>query len=123
MRKGMILALIVGVMSLTGCKKQVPTDIVQKSLRSALRLHAPQTTSGMCGTSVKGLSNANVTNVTRKPDGATGTAHISGSPLFAAPGAPRALRRRRRVQVHVHAEDDRSAQAQDHHHHVVPSST
>lgn len=88
MHKGMILALIVGVMSLTGCKKQVPTDIVQKSLRSALRLHAPQTTSGMCGTTVKGLSNANVTNVTRKPDGSTGTAHISGAPLFGSPGAP-----------------------------------
>lgn len=74
-------------MSLVGCKKQVPTDIVQKSLRNALRLHAPQTTSAMCGANVKGLMNANVTNVVRKPDGVTGTAHISGAP-WSAPGAP-----------------------------------
>ena len=87
MRKGMVLALIVGVMSLTGCKKQVPTDIVQKSLRNALRLHAPQTTSAMCGVAVKGLVNANITNVQRGKDGSNGTAHVSGSP-WATPGAP-----------------------------------
>lgn len=82
-----ILTVMIAGMSLTGCKKQVPTDIVQKSLRNALRLHAPQTTSAMCGANVKGLTNANVTNVTRKPDGVTGNAHISGAP-WAAPGAP-----------------------------------
>jgi hypothetical protein len=81
------MAVVVGAMSLLGCKKQVPTDIVQKSLRNALRLHAPQTTSAMCGANVKGLINANVTNVVRKPDGVTGSAHISGAP-WAAPGAP-----------------------------------
>lgn len=78
---------VMSAMSLMGCKKQVPTDIVQKSLRNALRLHAPLTTSGMCGATVKGLINANVTNVVRKPDGVTGTAHISGAP-WTAPGAP-----------------------------------
>jgi hypothetical protein len=84
-----LLALIVGVsaLSLTGCKKQVPTDIVQKSLRNALRSHAPATSSGMCGANVKGLTNANITNVVRKPDGVSGTAHISGSPWL-TPGAP-----------------------------------
>jgi hypothetical protein len=87
MRKGMILALIVGAMSLTGCKKQVPTDIVQKSLRNAFRFHAPLSASGMCGTNVKGLISANITNVQRKPDGSSGTAHVSGAPL-ATPGAP-----------------------------------
>ena len=87
MRKAMVLAVMLGAMSLLGCKKQVPTDIVQKSLRNALRLHAPQTTSGMCGVQVKGLINANITNVVRKPDGATGTAHVSGAP-WSAPGAP-----------------------------------
>lgn len=87
MRKGMVFALIVGLMSLTGCKKQVPTDIVQKSLRNALRLHAPQTTSAMCGLNVKGLVNANITNVQRGKDGSSGTAHVSGSP-WATPGAP-----------------------------------
>ena len=100
-----VVAVMIGAMSLMGCKKQVPTDIVQKSLRNALRLHAPLTTSGMCGANVKGLINANVTNVVRKPDGVTGTAHVSGAP-WTAPGAPRELRGRRRVQVHVHAEDD-----------------
>ena len=87
MRSAMVLAVMVGAMSLVGCKKQVPTDVVQKSLRNALRLHAPQTTSAMCGVNVKGLINANVTNVTRKPDGVTGNAHISGAP-WSAPGAP-----------------------------------
>ena len=83
---GVLVVMIAGV-SLTGCKKQVPTDIVQNSLRNALRLHAPQTTSAMCGANVKGLINANVTAVTRKPDGVTGNAHISGAP-WTAPGAP-----------------------------------
>jgi len=87
MRKGMVLVLIVGVMSLTGCKKQVPTDIVQKSLRNALRLHAPATTSALCGLNVKGLVNANITKVVPSQDGSSGTAHVSGAP-WTAPGAP-----------------------------------
>jgi len=87
MRKGMVLVLIVGVMSLTGCKKQVPTDIVQKSLRNALRLHAPATTSALCGLNVKGLVNANITKVVPSKDGSSGTAHVSGAP-WTAPGAP-----------------------------------
>lgn len=82
-----VFAVMFGAMSMVGCKKQVPTDIVQKSLRNALRLHAPQTTSAMCGASVKGLINANITNVVRKPDGVTGSAHVSGAP-WTAPGAP-----------------------------------
>jgi hypothetical protein len=87
MRKAMVLAIMIGAMSLAGCKKQVPTDIVQKSLRNALRTHAPNTTSAMCGAPVKGLINANITNVVRAKDGTTGTAHISGAP-WTAPGAP-----------------------------------
>jgi hypothetical protein len=89
MRKGITIGVmaVAAAMSVLGCKKQVPTDIVQKSLRNALRLHAPLTTSGMCGATVKGLINANVTNVVRKPDGVTGTAHVSGAP-WTAPGAP-----------------------------------
>jgi hypothetical protein len=82
-----VVAVMIGAMSLMGCKKQVPVDIVQKSLRNALRLNAPLTTSGMCGASVKGLINANITNVVRKPDGVTGTAHVSGAP-WTSPGAP-----------------------------------
>ena len=87
MRKGMVLTLVMGAMLLTGCKKQVPTDIVQKSLRTAFRFHAPAMTSGMCGANVRGLISANVTNVVRKSDGSSGTAHISGAPL-STPGAP-----------------------------------
>lgn len=87
MRKAMFLAVMLGAVSLMGCKKQVPTDIVEKSLRNALRLHAPQTTSAMCGANVKGLINATVTKITRKTDGVTGNAHIAGAP-WTAPGAP-----------------------------------
>ncbi len=89
MRKGLALGVLLAAMalSLSGCKKQVPTDIVQRSLRNALRTHAPLTTSGMCGVAVKGLINASITNIQRKPDGVTGTAHVSGAP-FLAPGAP-----------------------------------
>jgi hypothetical protein len=89
MRKGITIGVmaVAAAMSVLGCKKQVPTDIVQKSLRNALRLHAPLTTSAMCGANVKGLTNANITNVVRKPDGVTGTAHVSGAP-WTAPGAP-----------------------------------
>jgi len=87
MRKGLVVVVVLGMLSLTGCKKEVPTDIVQKSLRNALRTHAPATTSAMCGANVKGLVNANITNVQRKKDGVTGTAHISGAP-WVAPGAP-----------------------------------
>lgn len=82
-----VVAVMIGAMSLMGCKKQVPVDIVQKSLRNALRVNAPLTTSGMCGVNVKGLINANITNVVRKPDGVTGTAHVSGAP-WTSPGAP-----------------------------------
>lgn len=87
MRNVLVAAVVLSALSLAGCKKQVPTDIVQKSLRSALRTHAPLTTSAMCGVTVKGLINANITQVQRKSDGVTGTAHVSGAP-WTAPGAP-----------------------------------
>ena len=87
MRKGIMFVMVLGLLTTAGCKKQVPTDIVQKSLRSALRVHAPNTTSAMCGLQVKGLVNANITNVTRNKDGKTGKAHISGAPWMVA-GAP-----------------------------------
>lgn len=87
MRQSLLLLIGLGSLMLTGCKKQVPTDIVQKSLRSALRIHAPATTSAMCGLQVKGLVNANITNVVRNKDGKSGTAHVSGAPWLVA-GAP-----------------------------------
>ena len=88
MRKGFLVAAVMFcALSVAGCKKQVPTDIVQNSLRNAMRAHAPITTSAMCGATVKGLISANVTNVVRNPDGKTGKAHVSGVPFFAT-GAP-----------------------------------
>lgn len=88
MRKVLVLAAaVLGATMLTGCKKQVPTDVVETSLRNALRTHAPLTSSTMCGAKVKGLINANVTKIKRNVDGTTGTAHVSGAPWL-APGAP-----------------------------------
>lgn len=86
MRKVWVVAVLFGAMSMMGCKKQVPTDIVQKSLRNAMR-HAPATASAMCGANVRGLVNANITEVKRGKDN-KGTAHVSGAPWL-SPGAPK----------------------------------
>ncbi len=81
------LVVMVSLLGLTsaGCKKQVPKDIVQKSLVNALR-HAPNTASAMCGSDVRGLLGARVTNVKSDKDN-RGTAHIAGAPLRGK-GAP-----------------------------------
>ena len=86
MRKALMGAVVVAAMSLLGCKKQVPNDIVQKTLKGALRSHAPGTTSAMCGAKVRGLSNATITVTSKKPDN-TGLAHVRGTPWLAA-GTP-----------------------------------
>ena len=64
MRKGLLAVTMLCTLSLFGCKKQVPTNIVQRSLKNALR-HAPLTASGMCGATVKELPNATITIVKR----------------------------------------------------------
>lgn len=79
MRNALALATLVTTLSLFGCKKQVPTDIVQKSLKNALR-HAPATSSAMCGVTVSGLTNPTISNVKRNPDN-TGSAHVAGTPF------------------------------------------
>lgn len=87
MRKVLVAAVVVvGAFSLMGCKRQVPNDIVQKSLRGALSTHSPLTTSAMCGAKVKGLVGATITVKEKRPDN-TGVAHVRGMP-WAAPGAP-----------------------------------
>lgn len=86
MRKALMFAVVVSAMSMLGCKKQVPNDIVQKTLKGALSRHAPATTSAMCGVKVRGLSNATITVKQKKPDN-TGIAHVKGTPWL-APGTP-----------------------------------
>lgn len=78
---GMLLAV-----SATGCKKQVPNDIIDKSLKGALRTHAPATTSAMCGAKVRGLANSTITVKSRGKEN-TGIAHVRGTP-WAGPGTP-----------------------------------
>lgn len=84
MRRVAIGLLVVGALTVTGCKRQVPTDIVQKSLRSAISSHAPMTTSGMCGSNVRGIPNASITITKRNPDN-TGVAHVRGTPWGGSP--------------------------------------
>ncbi len=86
MRKALFGAIAVVVLSTTACKREVPSDIVQKTMKGALSSHAPATTSAMCGAKVRGLSNATITVKTRNPDN-TGVVHVKGTPWL-APGTP-----------------------------------
>ncbi len=86
MQKALVLGTMLLAMSSAGCKKKVPNDIVQKTLKGALSRHAPATTSAMCGAKVKGIANATITVTSTKPDN-TGVAHVKGTPWL-APGTP-----------------------------------
>lgn len=86
MRNALALMLVMSTLSLMGCKKTVPNDIVQKSLKNALS-RAPATGTNMCGVPVKGLTNVTV-NVTKRGENSTGVAHVKGMPLFAQGAAP-----------------------------------
>ncbi len=77
--------VLLGVAS-TGCKRQVPNDIVQKSLRGALHTHSPLTTSAMCGTKVRGILGTTVTVKSKTPEN-VGVAHVKGMPVGGS-GAP-----------------------------------
>jgi hypothetical protein len=81
-----MVAVVLAAMSTLGCKKKVPSDIVQKTLRGALSSHAPATTSAMCGVKVKGLSNSTITVKQTNSDN-TGIAHVKGTPWL-GPGTP-----------------------------------
>jgi hypothetical protein len=78
MRKAMLVVVVVALAGV-GCKRQVPQDIVQKSVKNAIR-QAPLTSSAMCGAEVRGLANATVSVKSHKPDN-TGVAHIKGFPM------------------------------------------
>src|SRR5262245_12689430 len=82
MRNALVFATVLFAMSTTGCKKKVPNDIVQKTLRGALSSHAPATTSAMCGVKVKGLSSSTITVKQTNADN-TGVAHVKGTPWLA----------------------------------------
>jgi len=86
MRRWLAIAVMFTAAFSTGCKKQVPNDIVQQSLRGALHTHAPKTTSAMCGTNVRGLLGATITVKSKTADN-VGVAHIRGMPVggFKAP--------------------------------------
>ena len=86
MRKVLLAIVALLAISMVGCKKHVPNDIVQKTLVGALRSHAPATTSAMCGVKVKGLSNATITVKSKNPDN-TGIAHVRGAPWL-GPNTP-----------------------------------
>jgi hypothetical protein len=86
MRKAFMVAVVFFAMSSMGCKKQVPNDIVQKTLKGALSTHAPATTSAMCGVKVRGLNNTTVTIKSKNAEN-IGVAHVKGTPWLAA-GTP-----------------------------------
>lgn len=81
MRMGVIAAVALLALTQVGCKKQVPNDIVQKSLTNALR-HAPNTSTAMCGAAVRGLVSSTISNIKRGADN-KGTAHVKGTPWLA----------------------------------------
>ena len=80
MRRVLAIAVVFVAAFSTGCKKQVPNDIVQQSLRGALHTHAPKSTSAMCGTNVRGLLGATITVKSKTPDN-VGVAHVRGMPV------------------------------------------
>lgn len=80
MRRVLAIAVIFTAAFSTGCKKQVPSDIVQQSLRGALHTHAPKTTSAMCGTTVRGIIGTVVTVKSKNADN-IGVAHVRGMPV------------------------------------------
>jgi hypothetical protein len=88
MRKVMTVAAIFCALTTTACKRQVPNDIIQKSMKNAITFHAPNTTSAMCGTTVRGLISPTIVVTKKNPDN-TGTAHVAGSPMGAfGPNSP-----------------------------------
>lgn len=80
MRRVLAIAVMFVAAFSTGCKKQVPNDIVQQSLRGALHTHAPKSMSAMCGTNVRGLLGATITVKSKTPDN-VGIAHVRGMPV------------------------------------------
>jgi hypothetical protein len=61
-----------------GCKRSVPTNIVEQSMRNALR-SSPTIPSAMCGVQVKGFATTTVSNIQRGENN-VGSAHLVGKP-------------------------------------------
>ena len=80
MRRVLAIAVVITAAFSTGCKKQVPNDIVQQSLKGALHTHAPKTTTAMCGTTVRGIIGTVVTVKSKNADN-VGIAHVRGMPV------------------------------------------
>jgi hypothetical protein len=72
-------------MSLVGCKKMAPEDVVRNSIVSAMRSHAGGLVSAMCGVPAQGLPTPNIRVVSRIAGG-TGTVHVSGKPMLKGAG-------------------------------------
>lgn len=66
------------VLSASACKRTVPEDIVEKSLRRTL-MNATGIASAMCGVQVRGFSSVKTT-ITKRGENNTGTAHLVGTP-------------------------------------------
>lgn len=84
MKKVLLLGCAAVALFSAGCKKQVPTDIIQKSITYHVRQDAKFATV-VCGTPAKGLSGAVVT-VKSRGENSTGVAHVKGTSLFAQGG-------------------------------------
>lgn len=73
-----VSALLACTLVLGGCKREVPSNIVDSTMRKVFRTNLPYTSSAMCGQKVSGLSLSTVT-VTAKGENLTGTAHVKGT--------------------------------------------
>ena len=80
-RLGIALALLLLLVTVPGCKKQVPDDIVKKGMTSVLRSHASNLVSAMCGAKSQGITFPNIA-ISKRGENNTGVAHVKGSPTF-----------------------------------------
>ncbi len=71
-------ALIGSTLLLGGCKREVPSNIVDSTMRKVFLTNLPYTSSAMCGQKVTGVS-LNTVTVTAKGENLTGTAHVKGT--------------------------------------------
>lgn len=79
MRNTLRISALLGLsLLLGGCKREVPSNIVDTTMRRTFLTNLPFTSSAMCGAKVTGLS-LNTVTVTRKGENLTGTAHVKGT--------------------------------------------
>lgn len=79
MRNTLGISAVLGLsLLLGGCKREVPSNIVDTTMRRTFLTNLPFTSSAMCGAKVTGV-NLNTVTVTRKGEDLTGTAHVKGT--------------------------------------------